>query len=289
MYMRRIIRNVALLLVVVTLFTLSGCSSDKRNFKANYDGELIEFSELMLQAWGIVTDRTYEVEYKDGVYEANINGNIQKIQVVENEPESISYTWVEDVNDADVLKVFKSAKELVIDYIQKSTVLVQKDTLIKEIVEIPIKYTDADLVAEYRNYVVYVNPGYRNDVSEWMIVHELVHFLCEITNGGIYREEYPYELFNEVMTDVIAASMGPEIQDDLMSGYTMYFDFIYAYIGCFKEEAIKAYFYGYDRIFDYVGKDEFDLFVKSFDQVETNEIALVIINNSINKWGCIYG
>ncbi len=286
--MRRIIRSTTWLLVVVVVLMMSGCSQDTRNYKSDYDGDVIEYSKILLESWPEFADRVYEVKYKDGIYEANINGNIQMIQIQGDEPEIISHSWEEEVSNKDILEIFKNAKELVIDYIQKSRILVQKDMLIREVVDIPIKYTDADLTAEYKSSTIFVNPKHSDDICEWMIVHELVHYLCELTNGGIYREEYPYEMFNEVMTDIITLSMGPNLPENAESGYAMYYDFIFAYIGCFKEEAIKAYFYGYDWIFEVVGKDEFDLFVKSFDQLDSSEVALIIINNSINKWKVYY-
>lgn len=216
----------------------------------------------------------------------DINGDIRKIEIAdkkENKKDSIKCIDIELSKTSK--EIIESSFLLVKDYIANSTVLKDKETIMQELDKIEVKIAEYDEVAEYRDGTLYIGKDYVNVICEWMICHELMHALADITNGGVENEPYAYYQFNEGLTDFITYTLNPQIPEGYVSGYSQYYYYISLYIGCFEEKAIQAYFYGYDELWEKVGKDEFDFFVFSFENMEKDKLGIVCINNFFNKWG----
>lgn len=273
-----------IIVAVIMLATTVGCSKEN----INYEERLIKDSKDVIEEWGIVPDRTYSVTLDGDIYTVNINGNIQKVKVESFNDVSKAIYATEEVSDKKIISICNSAKEKIKKYIDTSTIIKDKDYVKQQIEGIRIMIADIDLdyaVAAYYEGTINIGKDYTEYVCEWMILHEYVHALAEITNEGIENEPYASTEFNEAMTDIITAYMEPAIKEEIESSYIFYYYDIMSYIGCFEEDAIYAYFYGYDELYEIVEKDEFDFFVLTFDNMFTSEFAEVCVNNFINKWG----
>lgn len=129
----------------------------------------------------------------------------------------------------------------------------------------------ADLIAVYYEGSIYVNKDSSKKFCEHSASHELVHHLRHLTNYGddYYNIDPVYSglLFDEVMTEVLTVSSNPYLPKNL-NGYLSYTYNAYRYLDIFKEDALKAYFYGYDDFFEKYGNENFlmehDAFVSSF-------------------------
>ena len=99
----------------------------------------------------------------------------------------------------------------------------------------------------------------------------------------IENEEYAFNLFNEVLTDMITSTINPQIDKNIQSGYYLYYDLLYPYINLFGKDAIDAYFYGYDNIYKQIEKEEFEFFVILIENFG-EESSDVYYNNLMYKW-----
>ena len=309
--MKKVIRNIWVLVMVLVCLTMTACSTregesiegivetvaTEREGYLSYDKELINLGEEELCFFEAVPGRTYSVSFKNTRYTANINGDVQYIELVEpTELEPLAEDTGRDVTNRTLMSMANRAKGIVVDYIRKSTILRDKEYLIEKIMEAPVRYgkdSSESCMAFYRDETIFVNKNAnQNDVCEWLFVHELVHYLCELTHGGAGNEDYPFSLFVETMTDLITMSMDPWIWDNIMSAYSDYYQWVLPYVGQFGEDAIKAYFYGHEEIWKKVGKDKFDLYVFSiehaYDVMNVFDVPVpwVLINNTINEWAC---
>lgn len=270
-------------IVLIVLLALSGCK------ESSYESNLLDMGTEYLADFrnelSYAGERTYGVTYNQGTYTIDLNGEEYKVQNSGLGVENVILTNEEDCTSRKILDLVDQSKSLVEDYIKGSSVLRDKEELISGIQDIKTKMADIKgAPAMYQDGNIYISRDSEDVVCEWMIVHELVHGLAVITNGGVENEPYPYSLFNEVITDVITKAMKPEIMSGILSGYIDYHEIALTYIGVFQEEAIKAYFYGYDSIWKEKGKDEVDLFVLSIDNYDSTILAQVCVNNSLLKW-----
>ncbi len=272
-----------LVIVLIVLLALSGCK------ESSYESNLLDMGTEYLADFrnelSYVGERTYEVTYNQGTYTIDLNGEEFKVQNSGLGVENVILTNEEDCTSRKILDLVDQSKSLVEDYIKGSSVLRNKEELISGIQTIKTKMADIKgAPAMYQDGNIYISRDSEDVVCEWMIVHELVHGLAVITNGGVENESYPYSLFNETITDVITKAMNPEITSGILSGYIDYHEIALTYIGIFQEEAIEAYFYGYDSIWKEKGKDEVDLFVLSIDNYDSTILAQACVNNSLLKW-----
>lgn len=282
----------SILLVICMAISICSCSSNDNvdNSYNNIDEEIIAKSKTMLEEWGLEKGRTFSVVIDDqDIYHIDING--YELLVELREPsctEEIIPTNVGECN-SEVLGIVKASKEKIINYINTSNILKDKEELKKYINNIPVKMADlSDDTAAMHEAVsdtIFINNLHFEAICEWMIVHELVHALCQKTNGGIENERYPFNLFNEVLTDIITAGMEPAIIASIESSYSLYYDWVYLYLGCVGIKGIEAYFYGYDKILSIIPEAELDIFVQAFEQIGYSEDAIIVICNCINHWG----
>lgn len=271
-----------LVYIFLAILLLVGCSTTTNS----YDAQILNTAKEVINQWGYIPNRTYSVDFDGSIYTVDINGSEQQILIPENSAESKKVdgsTLAKEEPDAKLARIVEDSKKLVSSYIEASDILKNKPDIVNYVSNIPTYVVEMEYVAMYDAGALYINTNHTHEASEWMIVHELVHAICEFTNGGIENERYPYNLFNEVMTDIITASMNPSSADGTMSGYAIYHEIGYAFIGCFGEKALSSYFYGYDSLVEELGY-ELDFFVFSMENMEKNEIALICVNNSINHW-----
>lgn len=277
--MNKLKRLIPLFLAILMLV---GCSTTTNK----YDTQILNTAEKVINQWGYIPNRTYSVDFDGSIYTVDINGSEQQIRIPENTDKSKKIegsTLAKEELDPDLARLVKDSKDMVSSYVEASDILENKPDIVNYISNMPTYVVEMEYVAMYDAGALYINTNHTQDASEWMIVHELVHGICEFTNGGIENERYPYNLFNEVMTDIITASMNPSLAKGTMSGYAIYHEIGYAFIGCFGEKALTSYFYGYDSLVEELGY-ELDFFVFSMENMEKNEIALICVNNAINHW-----
>lgn len=271
----------ALVVISIIMMSMTGCSNSEQ---IDYDSRLLESGEQAIIDFGVIPNRTFDVTLEDGIYTANINGDIQKVQLpTKNDSKKLSVTEIEKTN-RKTDKIAQKALEKVLEYVKASKTLKEKQHILEELKKIDIKTACVDAPAMYEDGNIYIGKDYLDVVCEWMIVHEYIHGLAAITNGGVENERYAYYQFDEAMTDIITYTLTPEILDGYQSGYVQYYDTIVLYVGCFGEKAILAYFYGYDEIIDITGEVELDFFVNSFENMYDSEVAMVCVYNGINKW-----
>ena len=268
-----------LLALFMAMLMLVGCSAT-----TDYEAQILSSAESVLNDWGYIPNRTYSVNFDGSIYTVDINGSQHQISSPKNTTSApLEITGPKQELTADIERILNSSKDLVCSYVEASKILENKSGIIEYISNIPAYLVEMEDVALYQFDTIYINSTNTEVVCEWMIVHELVHALADFTNGSIENERYPFNLFNEVITDIITSSMNPSIAKGTYSGYAVYHDIGYAFIGCFAEDALYSYFYGYDTLLLELGA-ELDFFVFSLENMEYNEVAFVCVNNSINHW-----
>ena len=150
---------------------------------------------------------------------------------------------------------------------------------------------NSELIAVYYEGSIYINKDSVKNFCEHSASHELIHHLRHLTNYGddYYNIDPAYSglLFDEVMTEVLTVSSNPYLPKNL-NGYLSYTSNVYRYLDIFKEDALKAYFYGYDEFFEKYGNENFlmehDAFVASFAGYSSeyydlmNDLTIEILN-----------
>lgn len=287
------------LLTIAMLMLLIGCATASDKSNKDYDSIIIQDAETITDDLGFDFDsnpfdgnRKFTVsKNSENEFSVDVNGTEMIIQIpYETNAEDIP----SEISDASKKyeKVILNGKSLICKYIDASSILTNKDELKSYINDLPIveaniKNADnkmAPAMFSYKDQCIYMNKEYSEFICEWMIVHELVHAMSFYTHGCcIENEEYAFNKLNEVMTDIITASLNPKISKNIQSGYTEYYSLIYPYINLFGISSLKAYFYGYDEIYNYIQKDEFDFFVRVIDNYGA-ENSDCFYNNLILKW-----
>ena len=289
---------VAMTLAMVTILaTLTGCT-----IRSSYDERIINSAQRAWENLGYASvenpfetgDRKFEVkeEESEGKFEVNLDGtrsiilNEGKVQRGEYSPKSIKTL------DNREKEIFRKSKEKVLDYIERSYILSNKDELRNYVEKVAVKiatYGEDEPVGAYyenENNTIYVNELSENQVCEWMFTHELLHALAYKTHGE-KEYTYMYTEFNEVMTDIITSSLEPELLEDelMISGYVPKYWLVYPVLSIFQEDAIKAYWQGWERFFidERLNKEEMDFYVlvvANYGQ----ENSEAYFNNLVLKW-----
>lgn len=284
-------RLVCLFLVITFLFSFVACSSSE-----SYDSKLIKISKAYNKACkedisnmkqqGV--DIAIEVsEVSENEVEVYFNGGTSRIQFENNEDNSeIEITNPEELTKEEQQYVSK-AKLSVISYINASEILQEKETLISKIETIKIMAMDMPTVGLYKNDCVYIDRdelvGFSMECFEFAVTHELIHALAALTNGGVENEYYGTKKLNEVITDLITVQIFNK-DINFLSVYSDYYYHGYSYISVFKEKAIKAYFYGYEEIWENTDKTEFDFFVEAFANAPYDIFAHAYTVTLLYKW-----
>lgn len=238
----------------------------------------------------------YNILVSDGINDYNVGYTINPNLFGVNEKD-------EEVNKGIVFCSFskryeimiESARQHVIKFISDSTVFTDKEMLIEEIKNIPFYlYTEAeysklnlDAPAVYLQNAIYCDKNNEEFFCEFMFTHELIHHLRFLTNGKDGKmERYLYMNLDETLTDLITMSMNVKL--DYASGYSDYYIPVSRYLSIFKDDALKAYFYGYDDFFKKHGGKSFqiehDCFAVVVESFTSSADNIIVADAICNSW-----
>ena len=273
---------------------------------SNYDEELInlckqDLSDFMYEM-GIENEFNeidFEVTFdnKTHQYTVSSGGSSLFIEIPKEEDPIDAPTKVRSVKDKDTLDLIKRSKKLVYDYINKSTVLVNKSKVCRFIKNLEFSYIvpemdDTDFVENFANtsacYIkqhVYLNPLEKNTYCEWVFVHELIHAICDYTHDFSEKGDYFYSRFNECMTELIVSTINPNLL--VPSDYMLYTYLVSPYVGIFGNDALYAYFYSYEPIYKKYNKSAIDLYVHSLENLEYSEISYDVLLMDLSKMSLV--
>ena len=258
--------------------------------KMNPEKRIDLIAQTKLAQLDLVQGRTFSVNINKGIYHVDINGTEVLVKIEEPAPQKTKKEIIGECKEDSVLKVIESSKKLVLQYIEESTVLQTKEELQEYIDKVPVamaRYepSNEETVAEYDldEKIIFINQDYKEVICEWLLAHEYIHALANKTNEGKKNMRYPYQLFNEVMTDVITCDLQPQIASDIVSAYDRYYENIYLYMGAVgTKDAIHAYYYGYEELLKKINENELDIFANLIGEQEGD--APIVVNNCINNW-----
>lgn len=228
------------------------------------------------------------------------------------EPYDLDYTY--DPSKLDYHKVsqryetlFEEAKKKVCKFIDDSNFLKNQELLKEKILNIDIYVcTDTNntgffgspeyaMSAVFYDGAIYINKDLQNTISEFVLVHELFHGVRHFTleDSTYSTKTYTFSLFEETMTDALTYSCNPylyvpkNVSADTI-GYKLTLPFIYKYLDLYREDALEAFFYGYDEFFEKYGDKDFqvehDAMVFTFQGFYENpELASLFYSQIITK------
>lgn len=284
-------RIVCLVLVVVSIFSLFACGEKEVSYEQSLYDQSEEIKSSIandvkeIRRQGVDLSITVQ-KIEDNVYDVILDGETQRNKFEGNNDERVELKEVEDIYPV-YLDIVDNARNKVINYINSSAILKDKEKLVEGINKISVKVAVMDSIGLTREEAIYIDKyaleSYSDSLIEYALAHEYIHALAAITNGGIDKEVYGRNKLNEAITDIITAKLYPEISET-NSAYSDYYYYVLGYIACFKEKSLEAYFYGYDDIWERVGKDEFDFFVEMFANAPNNMYAFLCYNAFIIKW-----
>ena len=265
--MKNFIRLFIFSMAIVIILTGCTNATNSKNDVVDVEKiEIINYDSITLEAARVTAEtgfdfysnpfsdgsRYFKVEKKsENDFLIDVNGSKIEVQTPNEQSSSEEYHPIKVSDVSSKYSIVEKAKQLVYQYIDSSTVLKDKENIKKYIENLPTKegsFTEEDDVGAFfsdTDNCIYINRNNSSIICEWMIVHELIHVISFYTHGCCMEdEEYAYNLFNEILTDIIASSMNPQIIAGVQSTYAMYYGLIYPYINLVGKKAIQAYFYG---------------------------------------------
>lgn len=193
--------------------------------------------------------------------------------------------------------IIESARNHVVKYIQDSRVLFEKEKLIEGIRSIPFYLysestheilKDLDAPAIHSGNAIYCNQEYEDYFCEWICTHELFHHLRYLTCGSFSSERYYAMMLDETITDLLTASTSPNTfsSGHYINGYEGYYEPVNKYLATFGEDALYAYFYGYNEFFgsNTTFKTEHDAFVFALEHYGKNIGPTACCETLIKYW-----
>ena len=276
----------------------------------NYEDKLIEDanSRAYITEEYKITDLKFDpTGMENGLYDVYINNWSERYQYQggrlyskEKELDNIheQTTFVEFSKREE--KIIQSSRDLVCKYIQDSSVLTNKEWLINRIQTLPFyKYTDSThpeiisiMKAPGAHMIngIYCYDEFSEYYCEYFFVHELIHHLRYLTSGeNLTTTLYYATQFAEAMTDIITTTIDPKMfnSPNYSSGYAKYYGPIYTYLSIFEEDALEAFFYGYDEFFANGGKTfeaEHNLFAVALGSYTTHPNTPMVCDALFNTW-----
>ncbi len=293
-------KAIAIILIVMLLFSFSACSdnsvenSKEITINTNYLSNIINVSDEYYEyCFGYdnpfrIDKRHFNVVKEEGnkqtIFYLDINGVSQTVIVKDTDFNKDRFIFKDPKPYS--AKIVDDARSKTIDFVNNTAFFKNKGDIIKKLQEIQVftvKLEEFDDMGVYRDRKIYLSNEHINEVNEFYIAHEFVHALADITNGGVEKNIFAYNLFNEALTDIITLSFCGNATSNAISAYYPYYEFMYPYVSIFKEDAIKAYFYGYDELLQKISRDELELFVQSLANYD-DDMGFLILNNLIYKW-----
>jgi len=180
-----------------------------------------------------------------------------------------NYINIEEVG-GEYLKMLNNAQNKIKKYVEQSTIISDKERVITEFDKLQFFLVDMDdkndgAIFSPHNNTVWINKKCKIEIDEYVFLHELFHALQNIT--------YPFQenmlfrggwFYNEALTDMLALSLEPQVANK--PAYDGVYIWADQFISVFKEEAIKAYFYGYSDILEIYSENELLLFMGLFNE-----------------------
>lgn len=254
------------------IFSFVGCSN------ISIDEKILYTSNSSIKGF-VPSEDTLTIDTYPNKYVVNVEHGIQKFSstyyILPNDVSSTNFVWtnIKEITSSDILETISESKKLIINYINESSILKDKEILISYINNLPVKsanYPNNSLIASFdpKLDIVFVNIK-TNLVDTHTIVHELFHALASKTRGNSKWYEYTTTLFDEAFTEVLASSV---IKPKYSTTYSNYTRYIYHFIGIVGLEAISSYFYGLDEL--QISPIEFHLYtisVNCLDECKTEE------------------
>lgn len=204
------------------------------------------------------------------------NRNIVVAQVIKKsvKPYSISNTSVFDA------QVLRTSQCIVFKYIDRSDILKEKESIKIFLSSIPIKCSSfkdksTDSYYDTENNVIYIRP---TKICRSTIINEYINAISYYTHGRKFCA-YQYTKLNQIITNLIATGLSRE---SYHLDYMSYSPLVYPYINLFGDEAIKAYFYGYEAIYKAIPKEEFNFWIAIVDNFDDNYKEYY--DNLLFKW-----
>lgn len=276
---------ISILLVLVIVLSFVGCSSN------SFDERIVNDGKKSLEGFTPSQD-TISIDTNNNNYVISVNDNQRTYSIVLDNEISDGFVWtdIQEITSSNILKIINSSKQLVVDYINESLVLKDKEELISYINNLPVKsanFPNASLIAAFdSNYdTVFVN--IQSDLlDKHTIVHELFHALSNKTRVGSNWNKYCTTIFDEAFTELLATSV---IKSNYSTAYDEYIKYVYYFIGCTGLEGIGAYFYGLDEI--QIPNSEFHLYTLAIDCLDKSEseedikAEALTIHLVLSKWG----
>lgn len=272
---------------VACMLTMVGCQ------KVTYEEELFKEAEV---------ERTYFDASVEEFFEDGINLNIEVNQVSKDiydvtlfgDTQQKDFTAndyieedIQDISEIDETteKTVKSVRSNVISYINVSSVIKDKDPAIEQINSVEVKFAEIEGNAIYHTNVIYINKDTSEAACEYAITYGYILALRDYTNGGADNVMYKGTRFDKTLTDIICRQLSQQnSNNEHVSDYSDYYYYILVYLDCFKEDALNAYFYGYDSIWENTERDDFDFFVQIFDGVLQDTYSYICYIASIYRW-----
>lgn len=277
---------ISILLVLVTILSFVGCSNNSIEERIVSDGKK-SFESLTL------SEKTISISTNNNEYVINVAGQGERTYYLVNDnadSKEIVWTNIQEITSLTILETVNSSKQLIINYINESLVLKDKEELISYINDLPVKSADFpndSLIAAFdpNHDTVFINIQ-SNLLDKHTIVHELFHALSNKTRGNSKWIEYCTTIFDEAFTELLASSV---IKSNYATAYDNYIKYVYQFIGYAGLEGISSYFYGLDEI--QIPSTEFHFYTmvvecltECTDEREFNveELTLYYI---LSKWG----
>lgn len=282
--------------------------------ETNFESQLFDNAEVDYNSPWVNMDPS--IRLKDLYLSTLENGEpYYHFEIINYDPQGFTFGEMrgddfqyENVHSQMTLKEFskrhelmiESARNFVIEFIKDSSVLTDKETLIEKIKNVPFYlYTDSthellknlDAPAVHTGNAIYCFNEYKDYFCEFMYVHELVHHLRYLTLGErLSNVEYFATQFDETITDLITTSMDPKLlnSNEYQSGYSITHTVVNEYLHLFGEDALQAFFYGYEDFYDsrnITFKTEHEAFIVALEKYATGiEGAIVACETLIKYW-----
>lgn len=277
--------------VLICLFSLAACAANQVDYESNLYISSDRVREDIVNYLSEYKEQGIDLSIKavkktDG-YLVNVGGTNIKIQMQDEEYPEMDLDNISEI-DEKYRTIIDNARDRIVEYIISSKVLRDKEYLIQKITEVQVYATEDIGCGVYKNGNIYIDKELLETlpvkICEYTFVHEYIHALAAITNGGVENEAYAKNKFNEAMTDILASHILPNNSEEFLSAYEEYYYYILGYISCFHADAIDAYFYGYEKIWEITGKDNFDFFVECFARTPYDDEAAGFCLRYINSW-----
>ena len=288
-------RIIPLFLMALLLFAI--CLMSPTSARNTYDERIFQMAQRSTESLS-EDDYNHNIAIKEletGSYRITLDGVTYLISNNDDQIVITNDSFIKEdvsiVTDEYLIRIFERAKSNVVKYVTSSTIIKDAD---KEQIENNIwsielysgsfvldesvknTLTDEELksigeiVAIYEDGSVYINSSKTAKVTEFVLTHELFHYVSEVTNNGLENQDYSYSIITEVITDFLAVTSAPPAVDIADTSYLSSYEDVLLYINVYKKDALRAYFYGYDEIWKKAGKDNFDFFVYCLDNSQNS-------------------